>query len=282
MLQLPGSGVRRIGVAVLLAGASCSAPDSSGLFGPSSPSISSEASSPDASTDPGPSDEANDAPTNAPTSGGELPGVSSGEGSPIPGGLEPPESTNSGDGSLEPVVLPADAGVSIVDPSVDAGVGAQPTDPTETPEPSEPTGPTDPSDPSTPPEDPGPSEPPAPPDTAEPCGGRAVAGACWYLTATSQSCDDVCATRGGVSAASNAVVGTPEQGGSIEGCDAVLQAFGAPPGVVNEGFREDALGFGCHVFIDPDGTATAWWLTAPEPSPDVSDPSVRMVCGCAR
>lgn len=133
-------------------------------------------------------------------------------------------------------------------------------------------------------------EPPAPPDSPDPpppepeleCAGVSFQGSCWYVGALGLSCMTVCATRGGFSPASLAVVGTPEQGGSIDACDAILQAFGAPPGVVNEGFREDGLGFGCHLFIDAEDTATAWWLTAPDLTPDIADPSVRMVCGCAR
>jgi len=267
MLQLPGSGVLRLGVAVLLAGASCSAPDSSGLFGPApSPPITSEAPSAETPADAPSSadDDGVDPSMVTPEPGAPLPAASNGEGPPVSGGLTPPASTSSGEGSGSPVALPADAGVPLGEPAPDAGAPSEPIDPPESPEPPD-------------------SEPPiAPePEPAE-CGGAVAAGSCWYVGAPSQSCDDVCATRGGFDPSSIGVVGTPDQGGSIEGCDAVVQALGGPAGVVNEGTREDQLGFGCHVFIDAEGAASAWWLTSPEFSPSVADPSVQLLCGCAR
>jgi hypothetical protein len=121
-----------------------------------------------------------------------------------------------------------------------------------------------------------------PPEPEPECASLSFRGSCWYVAAQGQSCTAACATRGGFSPASLAVVGSPAQGGSLEACDAILQAFGAPAGVVNEGFRDDGLGFGCHLFIDDDDTATAWWLTEPDLTPDVSEANVRMVCGCVR
>jgi hypothetical protein len=190
-------------------------------------------------------------------------GGSGGEGNTaVAGGVSPP-SSKGGRSSGQPAALNPDAGLPIAQPD-GPDAGAAPQEP-PAPEPSEP-------------------EPPAAPDVPAPepeCAGALVEGGCWYLGAVGQSCDAVCATRGGFSLASLGIVGTPAQGGSIEGCDAVLQVFGAPPGVINEGFREDGLGFGCHAFINADGTATAWWLTAPDAAPDVADPNVRIACGCA-
>jgi hypothetical protein len=254
MLELPGSVLRRVGIAALLAGAGCGAPDSSGLFGPavSSP-IASGAPNPDAAPAVIAPPLELPPPEPAPTAG------SGGEGNTsVAGGVSPP-SSKSGNSSGQPAALEPDAGPPIAQPEPDAG--ATPQEP-PAPEPSEP-------------------EPPEPPEPEPECGGAPVAGGCWYLGAVGQSCDAVCATRGGFSPASLGVVGTPAQGGSIEGCDAVLQAFGAPAGVINEGFREDGLGFGCHAFIAADGTATAWWLTSPDAAPEVADPNVRIACGCA-
>jgi hypothetical protein len=76
-------------------------------------------------------------------------------------------------------------------------------------------------------------------------------------------------------------VGTPEQGGSLESCAAILESLGELS-LVSEGFREDTLGFGCHLFVDAAGATSAWWLTAPAFAPTVSDPSARLVCGCTR
>jgi hypothetical protein len=257
MLQLPGSVLRRLGIAALLAGAGCGAPDSSGLFGPA-------VSSPSASASPNP-DAVPDViapPLELPTPELPTPAGSGGErNEPIAGGVSPP-SASGGDSSGQVAALEPDAGLPIAEPEPDAGAAPQPPTAPEPPEP----------------------EPPGPPDLPAPepgCGGATVGGGCWYLGAVGQSCDAVCATRGGFSPASLAIVGTPAQGGSIEGCDAVLSAFGAPPGVVNQGFREDGLGFGCHAFINADGTATAWWLTSPDAAPDIADPNVRIACGCA-
>jgi hypothetical protein len=133
-----------------------------------------------------------------------------------------------------------------------------------------------------------PGEPPALDAGSEPvpvepeCGGALLGGACWYLGVAGEACNDVCGARGGLEPASTAWVGTPAQGGSIESCAAVLAALGQLPGAVTEGFREDELGFGCHVFLDVTGAASAWWLTAPAFSPAVSDPSARLACGCVR
>jgi len=260
MLQLPGSGVRRLGVAVLLAGAACGAPDSSGLFGPASSSpIRSEATNPDTSPGVG----ADAAPRLEPPSRPETPASgSSGEGN-VPIGGVSASASNIDDGSDAAVALDAGAPIPAL-PGADAGA-----EPPAQPEPPQPQ----------PPEPPDPPAPPLPEPEPE-CAGARLEGSCWYVGALGLSCTTVCATRGGFSPASLAVVGTPAQGGSIDACDAILQALGAPPGVVNEGFREDALGFGCHLFIDAEDTATAWWLTVPDLTSDISDPSVRMVCGC--
>jgi hypothetical protein len=276
MLQLPGSGVRRLGIAALLAGASCSAPDSSGLFGPApSPPITSEAPASETPAAAAPGDDEDDDgvdPSMVTTEpAAQPPGVSNEEGPPVSGGVTPPESTSSGEGSGSPVALPADAGVPLGGPAPDAG--APPSEPVEPPESPEP--------PDSQPPEPQP-EPNEPEPEANECDGAFAAGSCWYLGARAQACDDVCATRGGFDPSSVGVVGTPDQGGSIEGCDTVIQALGGPAGVVNEGFREDGLGFGCHVFIDAEGAASAWWLTSPELSPSVADPNVQPLCGCAR
>jgi hypothetical protein len=252
MLQLPGSGARRLGVAVLLVAAACSAPDPSGLYGPvtSSP-IRSEAPAPEPSSDVGAG-----APLQPPSRPAVMPSGSSGEGNTPVGGVSSPGSS-TGNGSSAPVALEPDAGPPLFEPGA-GDAGADPVGPPEPPSP----------------------PPPPPPEPELECASVAFQGSCWYVGALGLSCATVCATRGGFSPASLAVVGTPAQGGSIDACDALLQAFGAPAGVVNEGFREDGLGFGCHLFIDAEDTATAWWLTSPALTADVSDPSVRMLCGC--
>jgi hypothetical protein len=110
----------------------------------------------------------------------------------------------------------------------------------------------------------------------------ALQSACWYLGDVGQACADVCATHAGFSPASAGLIGTPAQGGSIEGCTAVLQALGALPGLVSEGFREDGLGLGCHLFVEAAGTEVAWWLTSPDLSPQAFSAQSRQVCACVR
>ena len=115
------------------------------------------------------------------------------------------------------------------------------------------------------------------------CAGEALRGVCWYLGADSQSCDDACSAHGGFSQASLAILGTPAQGGSLADCTAVLQALDVLQGSVSEGFREDGLGLGCHVFVDGEGALTdAWWLTSPALASAAVGVQVRRACGCVR
>lgn len=121
------------------------------------------------------------------------------------------------------------------------------------------------------------------PSPAPECDGQALQGVCWYLGDDSQTCDGVCATHGGFSDATSALLGTPEQGGSLESCVAVLQVLDTGVSTVREGFRGDGLGLGCHVFINAAGAVTdAWWLTAPALASAASGIRVSRACGCAR
>jgi hypothetical protein len=131
-------------------------------------------------------------------------------------------------------------------------------------------------------------EPPSAPDgPAEPepepeCAGVRVEGVCWYLGAAELACDEVCASRGGFAPEGARIVGTPAQGGSIEGCTAVLEALDALPAPVTPGFRDDGLGLGCHIFTNATAATAAWWLDAPDLSPAASGIAVRIACSCVR
>src|SRR5687767_11017292 len=105
MLQLPGSVLRRLGIAALLAGAGCGAPDSSGLFGPA-------VSSPIASASPNPDAVADVIAPALEMPPPELPPAGSGgEGNAsIAGGVSPPSST-SGDSPGQAAALEPDAGL---------------------------------------------------------------------------------------------------------------------------------------------------------------------------
>jgi hypothetical protein len=177
-------------------------------------------------------------------------GSGTGEGAPPVASLEAPgDDVVAGNGA--DAAPPADAG-AVGLPPADAGAPSEPDASNPTP-PVEPT-----------------------------CDGALVDGICWYLGAVGNACEDVCSTHGDVDTSATASIGTPEQGGSLEACTGILQALGALPGAVTEGYREDALGFGCHLFLDAGGAASAWWLTAPEFSAAVSNPNARVVCGCTR
>jgi hypothetical protein len=128
----------------------------------------------------------------------------------------------------------------------------------------------------------GPQPPPSSP--APECAGQPLGGVCWYLAGDLEPCADFCAAHGGFSDTSLAIIGTPGQGGSLEGCASVLQALEVEAGAgVTSGYREDGLGLGCHVLIDAAGAVTsAWWLTAPDFSPAALGAQVRLACGCAR
>ncbi len=177
---------------------------------------------------------------------------------PIAGGVQP---TGAASGSGEPLSPEAP------DPM------REPDTPTEQPDASTAAEPEAP--------DAGASEPPLP-EPVPACGGALLQGSCWYLGDVGEACVDVCATRGGFAQASAALIGTPAQGGSVEGCTAVLQALGALPGVVTEGFREDGLGLGCHLYLELTGAEVAWWLTSPDLSPQAFSTQSRQACGCVR
>lgn len=259
----PISAQHRLGLVLGLAAASCNAPDPSALFARLEPA----AFRVDAGTQvPAPDD----------TSAGDGAFES---GAPEGNGASSDDGVSLGDGASEnDGAEPASAGAEA---AVDAGAmaPAPPAPGDGEPAPALPPSPPDAGASAPPPLDAG----APPPDNQQPaCGGALLGGACWYLGELDQTCDDVCAERGGFAPAALAAAGTPAQGGSLEGCTAVLQALGALPGVVTEGFREDGLGFGCHLFVDPSGAATAWWLTAPDLSPTAANPSARLACGCTR
>lgn len=240
-------GVKRLAATAVLAALGCSTPDSSALYRPSDavPPHTDTAAPPAMPDDP-PGDVGDGASGTGGSSGGRTPVVVSPVSSITDAGLPSPVSPS------EPT---ADAAPPNPAPS---DAGAEPPSP-----PTEPLPPTEP-----------------PPPTVPACSGAPLGGVCWYLGELDQTCNAACAIHGGVDPASITFIGTPDQGGSLEACAAILQALGEPPGPVTDGFRDDDLGFGCHLFVDPAGATSAWWLTAPAFAPTVASPSARLVCGC--
>lgn len=231
---------------VSIACCACGKPDSSGLFGPAQPLAG---------------DVAGNVPSNVPNSvanSGEAGGSQSGAIAETPQPAEVSESIPldfaGSNQATESSSLAPDAGAASAPSSevaVDAGVDAAP---------------------------------PAVPNPPPACAGQPLGGICWYLAGDQEACADFCRAHGGFSEASLATIGTPAQGGSLEGCASVLQALEIEEGAaVASGFRDDGLGFGCHVLTDAAGAPTsAWWLTAPDFSPAAFGVQVRLACGCAR
>ena len=232
--------------ALVLAAASCDTPDSSPLYRPA-PADSVQTETPAIAASP----------SNEPIDPWR----------PIDTGTSAPSNESMTPPIAGPVSTDTNAGLpeapSPTPPSLDAGLPSVP----------------DASDAGSEPPPPPPVEPPPP--LERPCDGALLDDICWYLGDLDQSCDNVCAPHGGFDPAATEWVGTPDQGGSIESCAALLTALDEPTASLMDGFRQDDLGFGCHLFVDADDNAGAWWLTAPAFSPDVSDPSARLVCGCA-
>jgi hypothetical protein len=232
---------------VLGFGWSCAAPDSSGLFGHAPPN------------EPGSDTSSGEAAVNGNT--GTAAGSDTEWVPPSLGGVQPT-------GTLPGTGVPPSS-------APDAAAPVEPQTPTEQPGvPAEPA-------PTQPLPDAGPAEPQLP-EPRPVCEGTLLQGSCWYLGDVSQACDDVCSTHGGFSAPSAAVIGTPAQGGSIEACTAILDALGALQAAVSEGYRDDDLGLGCHLYVEATGAEAAWWLTSPDLSPQASSPQTRQVCGCVR
>jgi hypothetical protein len=98
---------------------------------------------------------------------------------------------------------------------------------------------------------------------------------CWYLGDPGQSCQEVCESRGGYHEDTPQYVGTTGQGGSIEECNAIFDALGYLS-TVNEGYRGDGLGLGCHRWND----GVLWWLESPDFDPGDGTGGAQLVCGC--
>ncbi|MFY0572357.1 S8 family serine peptidase [Archangium lansingense] len=108
-------------------------------------------------------------------------------------------------------------------------------------------------------------------------GGVSIAGGCWYLGGFDQSCQDVCASRGGYSSLTASYVGAPSQGGSVSNCQQVLTALGYP-GAVTAVTRSDSLALGCHRW----STGALYWQTSPvfDPASKSYGNAAQLACAC--
>jgi subtilisin family serine protease len=110
-----------------------------------------------------------------------------------------------------------------------------------------------------------------------PAGGVSLAGGCWYMGGLDQSCNEVCASRGGSSSLTASYVGAPSQGGSASNCQQVLSALGYPGTVVSV-TRSDSLGLGCHRW----STGALYYQTSPvfNPASKTTGGAAQLVCAC--
>ncbi len=120
-------------------------------------------------------------------------------------------------------------------------------------------------------------EPDAATDAERPCGGTVSGGICWYLGPLGESCNAVCADRGGFDASAAALIGTPNQSGSLDECSNVLVALLGDAGEEVQLGTQVTNGVGCHVFGEEQ---ERWWLTEPDFDPDASLTDARLACGC--
>jgi hypothetical protein len=105
-------------------------------------------------------------------------------------------------------------------------------------------------------------------------------GTCWYKGKANQSCNDVCADKGGYDPVTPNYVGTPEQGGSYEECVELFKALGYGDYSVIPIVRVD-FGFGCYEW-GYGGVYALYYLirTSQEFSPSYKSPNALIVCGC--
>lgn len=118
----------------------------------------------------------------------------------------------------------------------------------------------------------------APPsvDAAPGCRGTRFEEICWYLAADGQSCDDACSARGGFNPESVHLIGSLDQGGSLEQCASVLAMLRGNANAVIQATIEEK-GIGCHLY---GAAEDRWWLTEPAFEPAATWDKVQIVCGC--
>ncbi len=106
--------------------------------------------------------------------------------------------------------------------------------------------------------------------TDDGCEGVLVGGHCWYRGSTSESCDDVCTSHGGYSAATRTYAGDL---GTNANCEQVLDALGVPASSFT---TAPGCTFGCENDTLLSGRTRC---TAPTSSSD-TDPFVERMCAC--
>ncbi len=120
-------------------------------------------------------------------------------------------------------------------------------------------------------------------DTDTPCDGVLVGGYCWYLGALDLPCGSdtvasVCGTHGGYNEATDTFAG---YNGTYEGCEDVLDALGAPAGVLIA--NESAAAVGCtYLFYEGPTTTTEYrhWCHITPTQETTGTSNSQRACAC--
>jgi hypothetical protein len=113
------------------------------------------------------------------------------------------------------------------------------------------------------------------PDAAPTCSGTLVGELCWHLGEPGESCTQTCASRGGYDERATVLIGSEDQGGSLEQCALILDALLNEE--ANTSDDNDEPGVGCHL---RGGDQDRVWLQEPDFSPDESLDDARIACAC--
>jgi hypothetical protein len=107
------------------------------------------------------------------------------------------------------------------------------------------------------------------------CSGTLVDELCWYLGEVGESCTDTCAERGGYDERGTPIIGSDDQGGSLEQCTLILEVL------LNEAAEtdndNDGDGLGCHLRGNDEDR---FRIENTDFSPDESANDARIACSC--
>ncbi len=117
---------------------------------------------------------------------------------------------------------------------------------------------------------------PDPPlDAGSICSGTLLDELCWYLGEAGESCTQTCAERGGYDEAGTSIIGSDDQGGSVDQCKLILDALLDVEADPND--DNDENGLGCHLRGNDEDRV---WIENTDFSPDESANDARIACSC--
>jgi len=107
------------------------------------------------------------------------------------------------------------------------------------------------------------------------CSGTLIDELCWHLGELGASCTATCAARGGFDARAIPIIGSDDQGGTLDQCTAVLEILLGEEADTDN--ANDSVGVGCHLEGNDQERV---WLDQPDFSPDDSLSDARIACAC--